>query len=1036
MNNAVKADRSSSAELLPIRLLLYFNDQVYEKRFLSFYSDFYYRYAQTSLVLGLILLFGDYLVDLAGHPDVTANVYRVTICIPFLALGLACSFLNHARKFWELVMSGLVVALSLMLFLILLEIDKQGGHGLSSWVGILNFTILQLYCFVLLAARFKHALVAGLVIVLEFECAMVFSPENKLSEIIYLTYHVVTIAIIVAGIGWWREFLLRKNYLARTTLEEARVAAELAVTEIADASLRREKALSLMEATLEATDNGILVVDLRGQVVSANRRFAQMWQIPENLLANHDDHALMKLLLQQLQDPPQFVEKIQTLYGSPDTASRDTLLFRDGRVFVRFSHPHKLNQEIIGRVWSFLDITEQHQGEQRVLQLSAALNKELERSESQRGQLHSLLNAIPDLVWMKDPHGVFLSCNQAFEKLIGADSSQIIGKTDENFFPPQLAKTFQDDDKVAIGSPEPLVREEWVTFFSDGHRSLLETVRTCVRNRDGKILGVLGVARDITKVHDLLDALEKARAEAWQSSEAKTAFLANMSHEIRTPLNAVLGFARIGIHENEGRKTIRTFQHLLESGSHLLDVINDIIDFSKIEAGKMTIEIQSFCLVRVVERVFDMLADRAQAKGIALVSNLADTDNLPDFVIGDPLRLRQVLINLIANAIKFTDIGEVRLSINRNGDMTQFQVADTGPGIDAETLSRLFQPFEQADNSITRKHGGSGLGLAISRNMAALMGGDISVESTINQGSKFTLSLPLPEGSPVAEEPNRAPSAGPALTGLRILAAEDVYTNRIILQDLITRLGASITFTFDGQQAVDAVKNAPAGTFDIVLMDIQMPLMDGYEATRLIHSMQPELPVVGLTAHAMNEERDRCLAAGMVAHVAKPIQEEILISAILQHAGRSCSMPATLQLHETKALANRSVAESSASSASSESSEPSASDLPLIEWEALSQRYNNRQDFISKLFISSLETHGNSPQRLRDAARKGDHETVRSLAHALKSIAGNLVAVSLSSLAKQAEQSAADKAADFAKLAEELALQTGELMNQLRIRLG
>jgi signal transduction histidine kinase/DNA-binding response OmpR family regulator len=568
-----------------------------------------------------------------------------------------------------------------------------------------------------------------------------------------------------------------------------------------------------------------------------------------------------------------------------------------------------------------------------------------------------------------------------------------------------------------------------VTYFSDGHRSLLETVRTCVRNRDGKILGVLGVSRDITKVHDLLDALEKARAEAWQSSEAKSIFLANMSHEIRTPLNAVLGFARIGIHENAGRKTTRTFQHLLESGSHLLDVINDIIDFSKVEAGKMTIEIQSFRLDRVVERVLDMLSDRAQAKGIALVSNLAELDNLPDFVIGDPLRLRQVLINLLANAIKFTDIGEVRLSITRQGDLTLFQVADTGAGIDAETLSRLFHPFEQADNSITRKYGGSGLGLAISRSMAVLMGGNISVESTVNLGSQFTLSLPLPEGAPVAEEPaHQAPSSGPVLTGLRILAAEDVYTNRIILQDLIIRLGASITFTFDGQQAVDAVKNAPAGTFDIVLMDIQMPLMDGYEATRLIHSIQPELPVIGLTAHAMTEERERCLAAGMVAHVAKPIQEEILISAILQHVGRSSSMSATPQLPATKAPANRPVAEAS------ESSE--LSDLLLIDWEALSQRYNNRQDFISKLFISSLKTHGDSPQRLRDAARKGDHETVRSLAHALKSITGNLVADGLASLAEQAEKSAANKADDFTKLAEELALQTGELMNQLRIRLS
>ncbi|MBI5922409.1 MAG: PAS domain-containing protein [Betaproteobacteria bacterium] len=1021
--DAVKVDTSLATNLLPLRLLLHFTDQEYEKRFVAFYSDFYHGYAQTSLVLGLILLFSDYLLDSIAHPHVTANLYRVTVCIPLLALGLAYSFLSHARKSWETAMSWLIVALSLTLFPILLEIDKQGGHGLSSWVGILNFTFLELYCFVILAVRFKHAVIAGLAILLAFEFAMVSSFENQWHKVLYSTYHVVTIAFIAAVIGWWREFLLRRNYLARTTLEDARVAAELAVREIADASLRREKALSLMEATLEATDNGILVVDLEGNIVSANRRFTQMWNIPDEFLTRHNDAALMKHVLDQLQDPPQFVEKIQVLYGKPDTASRDTLLFRDGRVIERFSHPHLLNREIVGRVWSFLDITEQHRSEQRILQLSEALNKELERSESQRGQLHSLLNAIPDLVWMKDTDGIFLSCNQAFEKLIGTDSSQIIGKTDAAFFPAELAKAFREDDKVAIASPVPLIREEWVTFFSDGHRSLLETVRTCVRSRDGKILGVLGVSRDITRIHDLLDALEKARAEALQSSKAKSIFLANMSHEIRTPLNAVLGFSRIGMRENDGRKTADTYQHIWESGSHLLDVINDIIDFSKVEAGKMAIEIQPFRVRRVVEKVLDMLADRAQTKKIALVSDPTELDNLPDFVVGDPLRLRQVLINLISNAIKFTDVGEVRLTIAREGDLTLFHIADTGPGIGADDLSRLFHPFEQADNSITRKYGGSGLGLAISRSLAGLMGGDISVESKINLGSKFTLSLPLPEGTPIADEPTRPSiSTGPLLTGLRILAAEDVYPNRIILEDLLARQGATISFAFDGQQAIDAVKNATGKSFDIVLMDIQMPIMDGYQATRQIHSLRPELPVIGLTAHAMNEERERCLASGMVAHVSKPIQDEILISAILHHVGRSSGRPEGM---ETARIADP-------------TSRPEAapSESPLIDWEALSQRYSNRQDFINRLFLSSLETHGGTPQKLRDAAGLGDHETVRSLAHALKSIAGNLLALGLNELASRTEQSASQKADDYAALAEQLAVQTGELMDRLRTRLG
>ncbi|MCX7178102.1 MAG: PAS domain-containing protein, partial [Proteobacteria bacterium] len=677
----MQTDRQASADILPLRLLLSFSDQDYEKCFVTFYSDFYYRYAQSALAIGLLLLLGDYLIDLFVYPAVTANTYRLTLCVPFLAAGLGYSFLKQGRKSWEIFMSGLIVVLALMLFAVLLEIDKQGGQGLTTWVGILNFTILELYCFVIVAVRFKHALVAGTLIFLGFECAMYLSLDTPFRTAAYLTYHVVTVAMIAAGIGWWREFLLRKNYVARTTLEGARSAAELAVQAIADSARRREKALSLMEATLEATDNGILVVDMAGRVVSANRRFAEMWQIPEQLLARHDDQAIVEHVLDQLTDPAQFLKKVKSLYEKPNSVSRDTLLFHDGRAFARFSHPHKLNNEVVGRVWSFLDISEQYRGEQRILQLSKALNEELERSERQRGQLDSLLNAIPDLVWMRDPNGIFLSCNPAFEKLIGTTSAEIIGKSDDAFFPEAVAKAFHADDKSAIDSSVPLVREEWVTFLSDGHRSLLETVRTAVRNKDDKILGVLGVARDITKVHDLMGELERARTEALHSSEAKSIFLANMSHEIRTPLNAVLGFARIGMRENDGRKAAKTCQYIWESGSHLLDVINDIIDFSKVEAGKMTVEIQSFRLRGVVERVIDMLADRAHTKGIKLVTHFIEEDRAPSFVIGDPLRLRQVLINLVSNAIKFTEQGEVRLSISREGERTVFRVADTGSGI-------------------------------------------------------------------------------------------------------------------------------------------------------------------------------------------------------------------------------------------------------------------------------------------------------------------------------------------------------------------
>lgn len=378
--------------------------------------------------------------------------------------------------------------------------------------------------------------------------------------------------------------------------------------------------------------------------------------------------------------------------------------------------------------------------------------------------------------------------------------------------------------------------------------------------------------------------LRSAKDLAEDASAAKSRFLANMSHEIRTPLNAVIGLASIGVRDHHGQKCGKTFEQIRDSGQHLLGVINEILDYSKIEAGKLKIDLRPTQLIPVVEYAFDVIVEQAKSKG--LTASLDLQNELPHWVEADSLRLQQVLLNLLSNAVKFTEQGGVSLRVYPDGGDICFLVADTGVGMDEDRLSSLFQPFEQADAGTTRQFGGTGLGLAISRDLARLMGGEIAAVSEPGNGSRFTLRLPLQVAPAVESVDMKTVEAKDhkALRGLRVLAAEDVEINRLILEDLLTAEGADVRFAVDGQQAIDRIEESGANCFDVVLMDVQMPRVDGHEATRRILQLVPGLPVIGLTAHALAEEREKCLASGMVDHVTKPIDPEVLVAAVLKHA--------------------------------------------------------------------------------------------------------------------------------------------------------
>ena len=434
----------------------------------------------------------------------------------------------------------------------------------------------------------------------------------------------------------------------------------------------------------------------------------------------------------------------------------------------------------------------------------------------------------------------------------------------------------------------------------------------CVPDAEGGVATLVGTSQDVTDARQAEAELRAARDEAMHAVHLKSQFLANMSHEIRTPLNAVIGMTslllgtRLDPEQRGFAETVRT------SGDALLQLISDILDLSKAEAGKMVIESVDFDVRSVAGEAAGMLAGQAEAKGLALTVEV-DPD-VPPAVSGDPARVRQVLLNLLGNAVKFTPAGEVRLRVRVSAHPSGaarlcFEVHDSGIGIPDETLARLFQPFEQADASTTRRYGGTGLGLAISKQLVALMGGRIGVDSEVGKGSTFWFAVPLrqtagrlparvPRTEVTSLEAVPQPDAPSNPSGeARILVAEDNVVNQLVILRSLERLGYSTELATNGLEVLDAMGRGP---YAAVLMDCQMPDMDGYEATetwRLREGPGRRTPIVALTASAMEGDRERCLAAGMDDYLTKPVRLEAL-AAMLAHwvPTGGFAAPATVRL--------------------------------------------------------------------------------------------------------------------------------------------
>jgi PAS domain S-box-containing protein len=549
--------------------------------------------------------------------------------------------------------------------------------------------------------------------------------------------------------------------------------------------------------------------------------------------------------------------------------------------------------------------------------------KLVEEIDHERELLRALMENIPDLIYFKDRQFRFTRVNKAHALALGAgDSGECIGRSDSDYFESEDALRWRLQEEKIVRSGEPRIDRIEQVKSSHGNPRWMSTTKVPMFDRVGRVSGIAGISRDITALKNSEILLREEKASAELANRAKSEFLTTMSHEMRTPMNAILGMADVLCDSplnQEQRDYVRIFQR---AGANLLELINNVLDLSKVESGHVDFESIGFHLGALLEKSMEMMARRARDAGLDLSLEILPGVSME--LAGDPNRLGQILVNLLGNAVKFTAQGSVTLRVEPGvepdeagaGIWLRFSVTDTGIGIAADKTEMIFESFTQADSSTTRQYGGTGLGLAISKGLAELMGGRIGCTSEPGKGSTFFFTAPfeIRKGTGIAKSADPAgavfPRAEPA--GLhpltRILIAEDSEDNLVLTKAYLKDCGFAIDVAENGQIAVE---KAISGNPHLVLMDLQMPVMDGLQATHAIREWEAEthahpMPILALTAHATAEAVTRSLAAGCTEHLTKPIKKATLLEAIFRHIGGTIRItpPAGVESRVPQYLAN------------------------------------------------------------------------------------------------------------------------------------
>jgi PAS domain S-box-containing protein len=517
----------------------------------------------------------------------------------------------------------------------------------------------------------------------------------------------------------------------------------------------------------------------------------------------------------------------------------------------------------------------------RDVTIRRAAEEELKRQSS---LLTSLIDSTPDLIFIKNPQGVYLGCNPAFCEFVGKPQEEISGRTDAELFGPEVAAAFARRDRIILDVRGTLRDDSWVTF-PNGRQMLIETLRAPLFDADGGVIGLIGMGRDVTLRHKLEEDQRLAREAAEKANAAKSMFLANMSHEIRTPLNGLMGMMQM-LRTTALSVEQKEFVDLaIRSGSRLTRLLCDILDLSRVESGRIALEEKPFRIADIFSALTDTFEPLCIGKGLFIRPWVAP--DVPPTVVGDEVRVRQIIFNLVGNAMKFSPAGEITVSIMRLAPISEkmirllFTVGDHGAGIPDRLVNAVCDAFTQGEDSFARSQQGAGLGLAITHNLVALMGGTLTFDSEPGRGTDVYVMLPLglAEALP-AEAPAAATPCGASRETYRILLAEDDIFSQIGTKRYLETLGHTVECAGDGKTALELLRREP---FDCILMDIQMLVMDGVEATRRIRAGEAgeaarNVPIIAVTAYAMNGDAQRFQEAGMDHYISKPVDFEELCS--------------------------------------------------------------------------------------------------------------------------------------------------------------
>ncbi|HZW25951.1 MAG TPA: PAS domain S-box protein [Gallionella sp.] len=751
--------------------------------------------------------------------------------------------------------------------------------------------------------------------------------------------------------------------------------------------LRDQKAFS--DTLIQSLPDIFFLLDRQAGLLRWNKRLEELSGLsPEEMSGMH------ALELIHEEDRPRAAQKLQQAFETGSASTEVRMKLTNGiRCYLvtgtMVETPSGANVIGIG-----FDITERKAAEEQIRKLSLAVEQS------------------PESVVITDLDASIEYVNNAFIVNTGYSREEVMGQNPRILQSGKTPRATYDAMWDALPHGR-MWRGEMINRRKDGSEYTEFATITPIRQADGRITHYVAVKEDITEkkrvaeelgryrhhleemVETRTNELEKAKLAAESANAAKSAFVANMSHEIRTPLNAIVGFTHLLRRSNTDPAQQEKLEKIVDSSRHLLSVINDILDFSKIEAGKLELRIADFAFDRMLDNVISMITIKVREKRLELI---VERDEVPPVLVGDSTHLAQALLNYLSNAVKFTERGKIIVHLSKEEEtatdlLLRFEVTDTGIGIAPEKIANLFSAFEQVDASSSRRYGGTGLGLAITRKLARLMGGDAGVQSVQGQGSTFWFTArlgksrlgmtELVEAGTIAELGLRTMPAG-----ARILLAEDNRINQEVAVELLSEVGLKVEIANDGFEAVEKVR---AGGYDLILMDMQMPGMDGLEATRAIRALPgcSTLPILAMTANAFDEDRERCMAAGMDDFIAKPVDPEQLFSTLMRWLPTAAITPP-------------------AAPAAPDGLPAELAEIPGLDTEQGLKVLDGHLAAYLRLLRLYAAEHADDMSRLRERMSRGERDEAMRLAHTLKGISGNLGATGIQELAAELEAAIKD----------------------------